>query len=74
MASGTQFASMEPNEMGEMQINIYDRDMQTDELMAIDTIKSDLTLGEYDRKPFTCKHCRRVIIQHFFKSHTLSKL
>jgi len=33
-----------------------------------------LTLGEYDRKPFTCKHCRRVIIQHFFKSHTLSKL
>ena len=48
MASGTQFASMEPNEMGEMQINIYDRDMQTDELMAIDTIKSDLTLGEYE--------------------------
>lgn len=48
MASGTQFASMEPNEMGEMQINIYDRDMQTNELMAIDTIKSDLTLGEYE--------------------------
>jgi hypothetical protein len=48
MASGTKFASMEPNEMGEMQINIYDRDMQTDELMAIDTIKSDLTLGEYE--------------------------
>jgi len=48
MASGTQFASMEPNEMGEMQINIYDRDMMTNELMAIDTIKSDLTLGEYE--------------------------
>lgn len=48
MTSGTQFASMEPNEMGEMQINIYDRDMQTDELIAIDTIKSDLTLGEYE--------------------------
>lgn len=48
MTSGTQFASMEPDEMGEMQINIYDRDMQTNELMAIDTIKSDLTLGEYE--------------------------
>jgi hypothetical protein len=48
MASGTQFASMEPNEMGEMEINIYDRDMMTNELMAIDTIKSDLTLGEYE--------------------------
>jgi hypothetical protein len=48
MASGTRFASMEPNEMGEMEINIYDRDMQTKELEAIDTIKSDLTLGEYE--------------------------
>ena len=48
MASGSQFASMQPNEMGQMQINIYDRDMITNELLAIDTIKSDLTLGEYE--------------------------
>jgi len=48
MASGSQFASMQPDEMGQMQINIYDRDMITNELLAIDTIKSDLTLGEYE--------------------------
>jgi hypothetical protein len=48
MASGSQFASMQPDEMGQMQINIYDRDMMTNELLAIDTIKSDLTLGEYE--------------------------
>jgi len=48
MASGSQFASIEPDNMGQMQINIYDRDMQTNELLAIDTIKSDLTLGEYE--------------------------
>jgi hypothetical protein len=48
MSSGTQFASIQPDEMGQMQINIYDRDMQTDQLMAIETIKSDLTLGEYE--------------------------
>jgi hypothetical protein len=48
MASGSQFASIQPDEMGQMQINIYDRDMMTNELMAIDTIKSDLTLGEYE--------------------------
>jgi len=48
MASGTRFASIEPNEMGEMEINIYDRNMETKELEAIDEIKSDLTLGEYE--------------------------
>jgi len=48
MASGSQFASIQPDEMGQMQINIYDRDMMTNELLAIDTIKSDLTLGEYE--------------------------
>ena len=48
MASGSQFASIQPDEMGQIQINIYDRDMMTNELMAIDTIKSDLTLGEYE--------------------------
>jgi hypothetical protein len=48
MASGTRFASIEPNEMGEMEINIYDRDMETKELEAVDEIKSDLTLGEYE--------------------------
>ena len=48
MASGTQFASIEPDQMGEMEINIYDQDMQSKELMAIDSIKSDLTIGEYE--------------------------
>jgi hypothetical protein len=31
-----------------MEINIYDQDMQSKELMAIDSIKSDLTIGEYE--------------------------
>ena len=48
MSSGTQIASIQPDEMGQTQISIFDRDMQTDQMMAIETIKSDLTLGEYE--------------------------
>jgi hypothetical protein len=49
MASGSQFISMELDENGEMNINKYDKQQITNELIpSIETIKSDLTLGEYE--------------------------
>lgn len=49
LASGNKFAEMAPDPMtGEMIINVYDRDMQTKGLMAVNQISNDLTLGEYE--------------------------
>lgn len=47
-SGGKKFVSIAPDENGQTKINIYDQDMETKQLMAVQEINSDLTLGEYE--------------------------
>ena len=48
MSSGSKFAAIEQDANGQMIINVYDQNMEDDQLYNIETIKSDLTLGEFE--------------------------
>lgn len=48
MSSGAKFAAIEQDATGQMVINVYDQNMEDDQLYNIETIKSDLSLGEYE--------------------------
>lgn len=49
LSSGNQFAEIAPDEQGNVnQISIVEQDEQTKQLMAIETIQGNLTMGEFE--------------------------